>query len=299
MGVPLKEQREQGEAGSHPWAWLTFLTKLHGEDFLLAVCNMVSVDLGLSPLAGGQELSLEPPVNSTEVPAPPANKTTEESFSGDASTVEAKEEPAKDKVKKDEAPATILVPPAPDKKSEKEQKPAAPSEKGDESEGDLGGTLSSTPLTNGASSSAGQVPSQGVQEVRSPGPVGGQGSQQTTWQKLSARIKTLEWNVTLSTGFLEELSVKYIQQIEGLNQGVKEAQEGIQGLVRREGENREREERREREVERLAKEVRLLREEVENSREELLVGLFLLCLLLLLLVYITRLYSCSRCGTGS
>ena len=39
---------------------------------------------------------------------------------------------------------------------------------------------------------------------------------QTTWQKLSNRIKALERNVTLSTGFLEELSLKYIKQIEEL-----------------------------------------------------------------------------------
>ena len=58
--------------------------------------------------------------------------------------------------------------------------------------------------------------------------------QQTTWQKLSARIKALEWNVTMSTGFLEELSLKYGQQTEELNTAVKAAKEAIAGVVKRE-----------------------------------------------------------------
>ena len=61
-----------------------------------------------------------------------------------------------------------------------------------------------------------------------------QQQQQTTWQKLSARIKALEWNVTMSTGFLEELSLKYIQQTEELNTAVKAANEAIAGVVKRE-----------------------------------------------------------------
>ena len=36
------------------------------------------------------------------------------------------------------------------------------------------------------------------------------------------RIKSLERNVSLSTGFLEELSLKYIKQIDELNTAVKE-----------------------------------------------------------------------------
>ena len=92
----------------------------------------------------------------------------------------------------------------------------------------------------------------------------------TTWQKLSARIKALEWNVTLSTGFLEELSTKYIQQIDGLRGEVRAATEAIVGVQRREEAAREREEGREREVARLGQRVRELGEQVDTSREELL-----------------------------
>merc|ERR1719391_1457966 len=61
-----------------------------------------------------------------------------------------------------------------------------------------------------------------------------QAATQTTWQKLSNRIKALERNVTLSTGFLEELSLKYIKQIEELNSAVKVANDAISGILRRE-----------------------------------------------------------------
>jgi hypothetical protein len=82
------------------------------------------------------------------------------------------------------------------------------------------------------------------------------GGQQTTWQKLSARIKALEWNVTMSSGFLEELSTKYIQQIEEMKLALKvralglggvlrlmrqAASEGVGAMVRREEAARERE----------------------------------------------------------
>ena len=65
-------------------------------------------------------------------------------------------------------------------------------------------------------------------------------SGQTTWQKLSNRIKALERNVTLSTGFLEELSLKYIKQIDELNSAVKVANEAIAGIIKREEISRER-----------------------------------------------------------
>ncbi len=71
------------------------------------------------------------------------------------------------------------------------------------------------------------------------GAVGGGGkppppSRETTWQKLSNRIKALERNVSLSTGFLEELSLKYIRQIEELNSQLKLSGESIGALQRRE-----------------------------------------------------------------
>ena len=140
-----------------------------------------------------------------------------------------------------------------------------------------------------------------VQESSPPSPpsnvvVQQQQQQQTTWQKLSARIKALEWNVTMSTGFLEELSLKYIQQTEELNTAVKAANEAIAGVVKREEVMKETMEERERHVIKLVAEVEEMRELVERSREEVVTrhGLLLLlegCVLGLLLV-------CCRGGRG-
>ena len=123
-----------------------------------------------------------------------------------------------------------------------------------------------------------------------------QQQQQTTWQKLSARIKALEWNVTMSTGFLEELSLKYIQQTEELNTAVKAANEAIAGVVKREETLKETLEERDKQVVRLVAEVEEMRELVEKSREEVVTrhALLLLlegCVLGLLLV-------CCRNGRG-
>ena len=123
-----------------------------------------------------------------------------------------------------------------------------------------------------------------------------QQQQQTTWQKLSARIKALEWNVTMSTGFLEELSLKYIQQTEELNTAVKAANEAIAGVVKREELMKETMEERGRHVAKLVAEVDEMREMVERSREEVVTrhALLLLlegCVLGLLLV-------CCRGGRG-
>ena len=138
-----------------------------------------------------------------------------------------------------------------------------------------------------------------VQESSPPSPPSNvvvQQQQQTTWQKLSARIKALEWNVTMSTGFLEELSLKYIQQTEELNTAVKAANEAIAGVVKREEVMKETMEERERHVIKLVAEVEEMRELVERSREEVVTrhGLLLLlegCVLGLLLV-------CCRGGRG-
>ena len=48
------------------------------------------------------------------------------------------------------------------------------------------------------------------------------------------KIEALERNVTLITGFLEELSVKYIKQIDEINNAVKMANDPIIGAVDRE-----------------------------------------------------------------
>ena len=61
--------------------------------------------------------------------------------------------------------------------------------------------------------------------------------------------------MTLSTGFLEELSLKYIKQIEELNTAVKAANEAVQGIQKREEVSRDRTERLEAQVQFLAESV--------------------------------------------
>ena len=52
---------------------------------------------------------------------------------------------------------------------------------------------------------------------------------QISWQMLSNRIKALDRNVTLNTRFLKELILKYIKQIEEVNNAVKVANNAIRG----------------------------------------------------------------------
>jgi hypothetical protein len=74
LGVPLHQ--EGPLPASLPWQWLQYVTKLHGEDFLLALCNMFSVDSCLSPLVRDQE-AREVPANVTEAEKGAGNKTEE------------------------------------------------------------------------------------------------------------------------------------------------------------------------------------------------------------------------------
>ena len=56
---------------------------------------------------------------------------------------------------------------------------------------------------------------------------GGGGGRESVWQKLSNKIKALERNVTLSSGYLEELSVLYKKQIEDLQQSNRQTTEDV------------------------------------------------------------------------
>ena len=47
------------------------------------------------------------------------------------------------------------------------------------------------------------------------------------WQKLSHKIKALERNVSLSGGYLEQLSVQYKKQIEDLQLAVRQSGEAL------------------------------------------------------------------------
>lgn len=54
-----------------------------------------------------------------------------------------------------------------------------------------------------------------------------QSGRESVWQKLSNKIKALERNVSLSSGYLEELSVKYKKQIEDLQLAVRQSGEAL------------------------------------------------------------------------
>ena len=54
-----------------------------------------------------------------------------------------------------------------------------------------------------------------------------QGQRESVWQKLSNKIKSLERNVSLSSGYLEELSVQYKKQIEDLQLAVRQSGEAL------------------------------------------------------------------------
>merc|ERR1739838_176701 len=64
----------------------------------------------------------------------------------------------------------------------------------------------------------------------SPGTNNGQNSghkAESVWQKLSNKIKALEKNVSLSGGYLEQLSVQYKKQIEDLQLAVRQSGEAL------------------------------------------------------------------------
>jgi hypothetical protein len=107
---------------------------------------------------------------------------------------------------------------------------------------------------------------------------------QTTWQKLSNRIKALERNVTLSTGFLEELSVKYIKQIEELNNAVKDANDAISGVCKREELVREKGEQLASQVKHFNPNLEQLKVRVGEFQEEVLARHGLLLLLEVLVI---------------
>merc|ERR1719347_2340063 len=107
---------------------------------------------------------------------------------------------------------------------------------------------------------------------------------QTTWQKLSNRIKALERNVTLSTGFLEELSLKYIKQIEELNSAVKVANDAISGVVKREEVARERHDQLAVQVSQLNENLEQLTVRVGELQDEVLARHGLLLLLEVLVI---------------
>jgi hypothetical protein len=53
LGVSLDvgDTARRPQAPAPAWQWVNFLRAAHGEEFLLALCNLLSVEAGLSPLA--------------------------------------------------------------------------------------------------------------------------------------------------------------------------------------------------------------------------------------------------------
>ena len=83
-----------------------------------------------------------------------------------------------------------------------------------------------------------------------PTPLQTSSGQQSVWQKLSNKIKSLERNVTLSSGYLEELSVRYKKQIEDLQLSVRQTSESLASLTADRDEDR--------------KEIKALRENITS-----------------------------------
>ena len=103
-----------------------------------------------------------------------------------------------------------------------------------------------------------------------PGAQPGGASRETTWQKLANRIRALERNVTLSTGFLEELSLKYIKQIDELNTAVKQMSDNILALGKREESCRARGATLERKVDSLTQRLDQYESQLADTQEELM-----------------------------
>ena len=55
LGVPLTPLLPP--PSGLPWTWLAFLRAAHGDDLILALCNLHSIDQGLSPIRDGVEES--------------------------------------------------------------------------------------------------------------------------------------------------------------------------------------------------------------------------------------------------
>ena len=61
LGVPITPL--QPPPPSLPWTWLAFLRAAHGDDLMLALCNLHSIDQGLSPVRP----NIEESSNTTQV----------------------------------------------------------------------------------------------------------------------------------------------------------------------------------------------------------------------------------------
>jgi len=231
--------------GSNPWQFIKFVMMYHGDDFMVALCNLASMEVGQSRLVErGHQAGLEPAVNST--------LTVGDDDNGTKLSINEALSNTKDSVHTQQIDLNHT---ANIKKVEETPMPGIK-----EVIQDI------VPDVENVSGSQKDETKSQEKEILKTQPAGSpsQAATQTTWQKLSNRIKALERNVTLSTGFLEELSLKYIKQIEELNSAVKIANDAISGILRREEIARDR-------TERLVDQVDQLTKSMKNMEENLVV----------------------------
>jgi len=259
LGVAL------GEAGcrSGPWQLVRWARLVYGESFLVAVCNTASMERGQSKLVaelGNQTL----PVSHAPAGGERGGGAAE---GGTGAVKQINSEPGPSPPSNNTTSALLA--------DEREAGSGA------EQEVAVGEPEQSTPSNGGGVSDGGGRSPARPPPLSTPAPPN---SGQTTWQKLSNRIKALERNVTLSTGFLEELSLKYIKQIEELNTAMKVAHESITTLTRREEAARERAELQAQQTEQLRQSLTALQDRVDLLGGELLArhGLLLLLEVLVL-----------------
>jgi len=270
---------------SLPWQFAKFVRVVHGEDFLVALCNVVSMEVGQSRLVDGGRVG--DTVNTTTVTKSGANGTVLDEQVG--TMTEKHSYDAKTKTVVDKQPDRIKdiqtsVSKEKDISISGSQDQAFPSEPPPVSKSEP----STNPIPPAQAEPAVTKPVGGASSVKpvSTASVLNTANQagQTTWQKLSNRIKALERNVTLSSGFLEELSLKYIKQIEELNNAVKVANDAISGVSKREELARERGEQLATQVHQLSNNMEKLVVRVSELQEEVLARHGLLLLLEVLVI---------------
>jgi len=200
-GASSEDSKERKGKCKGPWKEGNFLTWVFSENFILALCNLLSIKNGYSDITTGEEKTkVEMPnvntvnsirgqetVNETKYIAETMPETHTEPFNLDILENEIKHEQGKT-IKKDYY--------HPDNQAKNKTSIETPATK----------TITVEEIVESDSTKSPQFPSQ------------------TTWQKLSSRIKVLERNVSLATDFLEDMSRKYIKNMEEIASTLKQTQ---------------------------------------------------------------------------
>jgi len=300
------------ECGLKPWEWVRFLEAIHGEQFLLTLCNILSVEKGESLVSvstgvhgkvkqegSSDKARGEEEKNVTLEKRVDANVTKEMVVDGDVRGDSLNEQvldvTKEEKVNTEETPIDV--------KTDRSEEDGVTLEEKIVASG-AGAVETVQVVNNEAPKGAGagvdsKVTSVGPIDVTKPPPSSNQRpiesssapaqASQSTWQKLSNRIKALERNVTLSTGFLEELSLRYVKQIDELNEAVKDANEAIVTTNKKQDLNKQTNEKMEKKILELTTTVKQLNQKIEKLQDEVMSrhGLLLLaevlCLGLVLL----------------